>query len=131
MVDHVSLNRETGSSLNRERRRKASIESHLLATRVEEVSNPRVELSLDVIDREFGEQGRMPDCIQSLRYVQRDSPELMSDIDGLHPFFGELKQFVQCGVTWYLQLAAACKLVERLSMYSMCCLERHQSDHLK
>ena len=37
----------------------ASIESHTLVTRVEEVTNPRVELALDSIGREFGEQGRM------------------------------------------------------------------------
>ena len=50
--------------------------------RVEEVSNPRVELALDSIGRQFGEQGRMPDFIKSSRYVQRDSPDLMSDIEG-------------------------------------------------
>ena len=37
------------SSLGRKRRRKDSIESHTLAMRVEEVSNPRVELALDFI----------------------------------------------------------------------------------
>ena len=52
--------------------------------RVEEVDNPRVELALDSIGRQFGEQGRMPDCIKSLRYVQRDGPALMSDTEGLH-----------------------------------------------
>ena len=52
--------------------------------RGEEVSNPRVELALDSIGRQFGEQGRMPGCIKSSIYVQRDSPDLMSDIEGLH-----------------------------------------------
>ena len=66
------------SSLDRERRRKGSIESHTSATRVEEVSHPRVELALDSI--EFGEQGKMPDCIDSSRYVQGSGPDLKSDI---------------------------------------------------
>ena len=56
----------------------------MLATRGEEVSNSRVELALDSIVRLFGEQGRMPDCIKSSRYVQRDGPDLMSDIEGFH-----------------------------------------------
>ena len=42
----------------------------------------------------------MPDCIKSIRYVQRDCPYLMSDIEGLHPLLGESKQHVQGGVTW-------------------------------
>ena len=58
------------SSLDRERRIIDSIESYTLSTRVEEVSNPRVELAMDSIGRQLGEQGRMPDCIKSLRYVQ-------------------------------------------------------------
>ena len=52
--------------------------------RVEEVSNPRVELALDSIGRQFGEQGRISDCIESSRYVERDGPDLTSDIEGLH-----------------------------------------------
>ena len=56
----------------------------MFAVRVEEVSNPRVELALESIGRQFGEQVRMPDCIKSLRYVQRDGPDLMSDIEGHH-----------------------------------------------
>ena len=47
---------------------------------VEEVSKPCVELALDAIRREFGEQGRMSDCIKNMRYVKRDSPDLISDI---------------------------------------------------
>ena len=34
---------------------KESVESHTLATRVEEVSKPCVELALDAKDRQFGE----------------------------------------------------------------------------
>ena len=67
--------------------------SHTLALRVEEVRNPRVELALDSIGRQFGEQWRMPDCIESSRYVQRDGPDLLSDMKGLHPLLGELKYY--------------------------------------
>ena len=35
----------------------------MLATRVEEVRNPRVKLAFDSQGRQFGEQGRMPDCM--------------------------------------------------------------------
>ena len=35
------------------------------------------------LGRQFDEQGRMPDCIKSSRYVQRDGPDLMSDIEDL------------------------------------------------
>ena len=68
--------------------------------RVEDVSNPRVELALDAIGRPFGEHGSMPDCVKSTRYVQRDGPDLMSDIEGLYPLLGESKQHVQGRVTW-------------------------------
>ena len=51
---------------------------------VEEVSNPRVELALDSIDRQFREQGRKPDCNKSSCYVQKHGPDLMSDIECLH-----------------------------------------------
>ena len=70
------------SSLNRERR-KGFFESNTLASRVEEISKPCVELALDAIGREFGEQGGMPKCIESSRYVQRDGPNLVSDIEGV------------------------------------------------
>ena len=59
---------------------KGSIECHMLATRVEEVRKPCVELALNVISRGFGEQGGMPECIKSMRHVQRDCSDLMSDI---------------------------------------------------
>ena len=48
-----------------------------------------VELALDVIGREFGEHGLMPDSIEIMRYVQRDGPDLMFDIEGLHPLLRE------------------------------------------
>ena len=73
----------------------------MLATIVEEVRKPCVELTLDDIGREFGEQGRMPDCIKSPRHVQRDGPHPMSDNEDLHPLLGESKQHVHGGVTWF------------------------------
>ena len=57
------------SSLDKERRLKDSVESYMLARRVEEDSNPRMELALFAIGREFGEQGGMPDCNECSRYV--------------------------------------------------------------
>ena len=60
-------------------------------TRVEEVRIPRVELALDSIGRHFGEQGRMPDCIKSSRYGQRDGPDLMSDIEGIPSIVGRVE----------------------------------------
>ena len=65
-----------------------SVKSHTLSTRVEEVSNPRVELAFDSIDRVWRE-GRMPDCIKSSIYVQRDGPDVMSDTEGLHSLLRE------------------------------------------
>ena len=60
-----------------------------MVKRIKEGTDPRMELALDAMLREFEEQGRMPDCIKSSRYVPRDSPDLMSDIEGLHPLLGE------------------------------------------
>ena len=80
------------SSLYRGKRRKYSIERHTLAMRVEEVRKPCVELALDSIGRHFGEQGGILDCIKSMRYVQREGCDLMSDIEGLHPLIGESMQ---------------------------------------
>ena len=68
---------------------------HTLAQRLEEVSKSSVESALDAIGQEFGEQGRMPDCIKSMKYVKRDGSDLMSDIEGLHKLLGEIKQHVQ------------------------------------
>ena len=61
----------------------------MLATRVEEINSPRVELALDSVGRQLESKAECQDCIKSLRYVQRDSPDLMSDIEGLHPLLGE------------------------------------------
>ena len=71
----------------------------MLATRVEEVRKPCVEVALDAIGREFGEQGGMPDCIKCSRYLERDGPDLISDVEGLHPLLGKYKQNVQGRVT--------------------------------
>ena len=65
------------SNLDRERRRKESIESHILSSRGEKISNPRVELVLDSMVRQLGEQGWMSDCIKS----SSEGPDLRSDID--------------------------------------------------
>ena len=48
-----------------------------------------MELALDAIDREFGEEGRMRDCIKSTRYVKRDGPDVMSEIEDLYPLLGD------------------------------------------
>ena len=37
------------------------VESHALATRVESLSHPRVEMASDAVIREFREHSRMPD----------------------------------------------------------------------
>ena len=71
----------------------------MLSTRVEEVCHPGVELALDSLGTQSGEQGRMSDSIESSKYVQRDGPDHMSDIEGLHPLLGVLKQHVQSRVT--------------------------------
>ena len=87
------------SSLDRERRRKDSVESHTLAMRVKEVRNPGVELALDSIGRQFGEQGMMPDYQKFEICPEKDSPDLMSDIEGLHHCWESKKQYVQGGLT--------------------------------
>ena len=45
----------------------------MLAVTGEEVCEPRVEMSWDAIGKEFGEQGRVPDRIESTKYVERDA----------------------------------------------------------
>ena len=60
-------------ALTGRRRRMGSIESHTLATRVDGVSNPRVELALDSIGRQFGEQDRMPDGTRKARDMSRET----------------------------------------------------------
>ena len=52
------------------------------------------------IRREFGEQGGVPDRIESSRYVLGDGSDLMSGIEDLHPLFGKQKQHVKVRVTW-------------------------------
>ena len=47
-----------------------------------------MELALDVISREFGEQGKMPDY-QKLEVCLESAFDLMSDIGGLHSLLGE------------------------------------------
>ena len=37
-------------------------------------------MALNAISRDFGDHGVVPDCIKCSKYVQRDSPELMSKI---------------------------------------------------
>ena len=48
-----------------------------------------MEIALDTIGREFGEQGRVPDCIESMRYVEGDGSDFMSAIEDLHPLLGK------------------------------------------
>ena len=57
-------------------------------------------MALDTIGREFGEQGRVPDRIESMRYVEGDGSDFMSEIEDLHPLLGEQKQHIQGRVTW-------------------------------
>ena len=49
---------------------------------------------------DFREQGGMLDCIKSSGCGERDVPDLMSDLDGINPLFGELEQHFQGIVTW-------------------------------
>ena len=72
----------------------------MLTARGEEVHEPCVEIALDTIRREFGEQCGMPDRIESLRYVEDDGSDLMSGIEDFHPLLGEQKQHIQGRVTW-------------------------------
>ena len=57
-------------------------------------------MSLDTRGREFGEQGRVPDRIQSTRYVSGDGSDFMSGSEDLHPLLGEQRQHIQGRVTW-------------------------------
>ena len=56
-------------------------------------------MALDTIGREFGEQGRVPDRIESTRYVWGYGSDLMCGIEDLHPLLGEQKQRIQGRVT--------------------------------
>ena len=49
---------------------------------------------------EFGEQGRVPDRVKSMRCVLGYGSDFMSGIEDLHPLFGEQKQHIQGRVTW-------------------------------
>ena len=40
---------------------------------------------------EFGEQGGMPDRIESTQYVEGDGSDLMSGNEDLHPLLGKQK----------------------------------------
>ena len=57
-------------------------------------------MSLNTIGRDFGEQGRVPDPIESMQYVKGDGSDFMSGIEDLHPLWGEQKQHFQGRVTW-------------------------------
>ena len=57
-------------------------------------------MALDTIGREFGRQGKVPDRIESMRYVSGDGSDFMSVIDDLHLLLGEQKQHIQGRVTW-------------------------------
>ena len=58
-------------------------------------------MSLDIIGREFGEQGRVPDRIEGMRFVFGDGSDFMSGIEDLHLLLGEQKQHIKGRVTWY------------------------------
>ena len=59
-----------------------------------------MEKALDTGGRELGEQGRVPDCVKSTRYVSGYGNDFMSGIEDLHPLLGEQKQHIQGRVTW-------------------------------
>ena len=58
------------------------------------------ETALDTIIRKFGELGRVPDHVNSMRYVKGYGSDFMSGIEDLHPLLGEQKQHIQGRVTW-------------------------------
>ena len=49
--------------------------------------------------REFGEQGRVPDRVKSMRHVSAYGSDFMSGIEDLHPLWGEQKQHIKGRVT--------------------------------
>ena len=61
-----------------------------------------MEMALDTMGREFGEQSRvpLPDRIEGMRYVQGYDSDIMSGIEDLHPLLGDQKQHIQVRVTW-------------------------------
>ena len=56
-------------------------------------------MALDTRGREFGEQGRVPDRVKSMRYVSGYGSDFMFGIEDLHPLLGEQKQYIQGRVT--------------------------------
>ena len=58
-----------------------------------------MEIALDTIEREFGEQVGMPDRIKNSRCVSGDGFDLMSGNEDLHPLLGKQKQHIQGRVT--------------------------------
>ena len=57
-------------------------------------------MALDSMGREFGEKGRVLDCVKSTRYVLGFGSDFMSGIEDLHPLLGEEKQRIQGRVIW-------------------------------
>ncbi len=57
-------------------------------------------MALDTIGREVGEHDRVPDRIDSTRYVWRDDSDFMSSTEDLHQLLVEQKQHMQGRVTW-------------------------------
>ena len=57
-------------------------------------------MALNTTGREFGEQGRVPDRVKSMRYVSGYGSDFMSGIEYLHPLLGEQKHHIQGRVTW-------------------------------
>ena len=54
-------------------------------------------MALDIIGRELGEQGRVPDRVKNTWYVEGYGSDFMSGIEELHPLLGE---HIQGRVTW-------------------------------
>ena len=59
-----------------------------------------MEIALDTIGKEFGEQGRVPDRVKTMQYIEGYGSDFMSGIEDLHPLLGEQKQHIQGRVTW-------------------------------
>ena len=57
-----------------------SMKGHMFTATGEEVCEPWVEIALDTIRREIGEQGGVPDRIESSWYVYGDGSDLIIDI---------------------------------------------------
>ena len=59
-----------------------------------------MEIAFNTTGREFAEQGRVPDRIESMPHVSGYASDFMSGIEDLHPLLREQKQCIQGGVTW-------------------------------